>query len=66
MRIKSKLALGTAVLSAVTSLMVWTFSFQAGVTAIAEQTEKLVDLACLQVQDETADVAEAQADQSRL
>ena len=66
MKIRSKLALGTAVLSAVTSLMVWTFAFQAGVGAIAEQTEKLVDLACRHVQDETADAVEGIADQSQL
>ena len=66
MKVKAKLVLGAAVLSAVTSLMVWTFAFQAGVTAIRERTENLVDLACRQVQNETAHLTEAMADQSQL
>jgi len=66
MKVKAKLVLGAAALSAVTSLMVWTFAFQAGVTVIRERTQTLVDLLCRRVQDETAGLLEDMADQSRL
>ena len=66
MKVKAKLVLGAAGLSAVTSLMGLAFAFQTGVTAIRERTEKLVGLACRQVQNETAHLTEAMARQRQL
>lgn len=65
MKVKAKLVLGAALLSAVTSLMVWTFAFQAGVTTIQKRTANLVDFLGRCVQDETAHLTNAMADQAR-